>query len=459
MTSANPRRRDRSPPVQRGHPPPPAPHPRRPSRRHRHVVRRVGAERRGDRRARRLRRLDAASDSSRSAASGIWSAHVAGRARRAVVPLRRHRATTASGWRSPIPSAAATNEPPSTASVIADLDHDWGDDEWMAARGAARCAPTRRSRSTRCTSGRGAATPTPGRRFPRYDEIADPLADHVLAHGFTHVELLPIMEHPFYGSWGYQTTGYFAPTARYGTPQDLMAMVDRLHQRGRRRDPRLGAVALPDGRPRPRPLRRHPPLRARRPAPGLPPRLDVGDLQLRPPRGALVPHLERPVLARPLPRRRAARRRRGLDAVPRLLPRRRRVDPQPPRRPGEPRRDRLPAPAQRRHRTRSSPTSPRSPRSRRRGRWSPGRRPTAGSASRTSGTWAGCTTRCSTSGAIRCTGASTTTRSRSAACTPSPSTTCCRCRTTRSSTARARCSARCPATTGSASPTCGCCSG
>ena len=73
---------------------------------------------------------------------------------------------------------------------------------------------------------------TPGNRFVRYDEIADPLADHVLAHGFTHVELLPIMEHPFYGSWGYQTTGFFAPTARYGTPQDLMKMVDRLHQRG-----------------------------------------------------------------------------------------------------------------------------------------------------------------------------------------------------------------------------------
>ena len=71
-----------------------------------------------------------------------------------------------------------------------------------------------------------------GRRFPRYDELADPIADHVLAHGFTHVELLPIMEHPFYGSWGYQTTGFFAPTARYGSPTDLMTMIDRLHQRG-----------------------------------------------------------------------------------------------------------------------------------------------------------------------------------------------------------------------------------
>ena len=65
-----------------------------------------------------------------------------------------------------------------------------------------------------------------------YREIAPRLADHVNKLGFTHVELLPIMEHPFYGSWGYQTTGYFAPTARYGTPQDFMYLVDYLHQHG-----------------------------------------------------------------------------------------------------------------------------------------------------------------------------------------------------------------------------------
>jgi 1,4-alpha-glucan branching enzyme len=65
-----------------------------------------------------------------------------------------------------------------------------------------------------------------------YREVAEPLADHALDLGFTHVELLPVMEHPFYGSWGYQTTGYFAPTARFGTPQDLMFLIDHLHRRG-----------------------------------------------------------------------------------------------------------------------------------------------------------------------------------------------------------------------------------
>jgi 1,4-alpha-glucan branching enzyme len=129
------------------------------------------------------------------------------------------------------PVAAASTMPPSTASVIADLGYEWGDGEWMAGRGkrVAVDAPMSVYEAHlgswgRHVSGRG--------RFPRYDELADPLADHVLAHGFTHVELLPIMEHPFYGSWGYQTTGYFAPTARYGGPVDLMTLVDRLHQRG-----------------------------------------------------------------------------------------------------------------------------------------------------------------------------------------------------------------------------------
>ncbi len=72
--------------------------------------------------------------------------------------------------------------------------------------------------------------PEEGNRYLNYRELAPQLAEYIQQVGFTHVEFLPVMEHPFYGSWGYQTTGYFAPTSRYGTPQDFMYLVDYLHQ-------------------------------------------------------------------------------------------------------------------------------------------------------------------------------------------------------------------------------------
>src|SRR6202040_75432 len=74
--------------------------------------------------------------------------------------------------------------------------------------------------------------PEEGNRSLTYREMAPFLAEYVREMGFTHVEFLPVMEHPFYGSWGYQTPGYFGPTSRYGTPQDFMYLVDYLHQHG-----------------------------------------------------------------------------------------------------------------------------------------------------------------------------------------------------------------------------------
>ena len=129
------------------------------------------------------------------------------------------------------PVGAAHENPSGTASIVAAVDHDWQDAAWLEQR-AARVQPDAPISIYEVHLGSWGRHLTPGRRFPRYDELADPLADHALAHGFTHIELMPITEHPYYGSWGYQTTGYFAPTARYGSPTDLMAMIDRLHERG-----------------------------------------------------------------------------------------------------------------------------------------------------------------------------------------------------------------------------------
>ena len=119
--------------------------------------------------------------------------------------------------------------PPKTGSVIWELDYDWGDGDWMSSRGerSALDAPV-----SIYEVHLGSWMRPPDREFHTYRELAPKLVEHVKETGFTHVELLPVMEHPFFGSWGYQTTGYFAPTSRYGTPQDFMYLIDRLHQAG-----------------------------------------------------------------------------------------------------------------------------------------------------------------------------------------------------------------------------------
>ena len=122
-------------------------------------------------------------------------------------------------------------KPPRTASVVWDLDYQWGDREWMEKR-AARNSLRAPQSIYEVHLGSWMRVPEEHNRPLTYRETAPRLAEYVGRMGFTHVEFLPVMEHPFYGSWGYQTTGYFAPTSRYGTPQDFMYLVDYLHQHG-----------------------------------------------------------------------------------------------------------------------------------------------------------------------------------------------------------------------------------
>lgn len=118
---------------------------------------------------------------------------------------------------------------PQNASIVWDLSYDWSDRDWME---------TRRARNGRSAPiaiyevhlGSWMRSPEHPERFLSYRTLAPMLAEYVKRLGFTHVEFLPIMEHPYYPSWGYQITGYFAPTSRYGLPQDFMYLVDFLHQ-------------------------------------------------------------------------------------------------------------------------------------------------------------------------------------------------------------------------------------
>jgi len=127
------------------------------------------------------------------------------------------------------PFAYYSENPPSTASVVWDLNYQWQDQTWMEDR-------KQKNQLDQPVSvyevhlGSWRRKVDPENDFLDYRELAEELARYCKENGFTHVELLPVMEHPFYGSWGYQTVGYFSPTSRYGTPQDFMYFVDYMHQ-------------------------------------------------------------------------------------------------------------------------------------------------------------------------------------------------------------------------------------
>ncbi len=161
--------------------------------------------------------------------SGVWEGEIAGVKRgdsykyRVVSSNARYEVDKAD------PFALYSEVPPSTASRAWALDHAWQDATWMQDRKSRNALDAPISiYEVHLGSWRRRDTA----ELPTYRDIALPLAEYARDQGFTHVELMPITEHPFYGSWGYQTTGYFAPTSRYGTPEDFMELVDILHQHG-----------------------------------------------------------------------------------------------------------------------------------------------------------------------------------------------------------------------------------
>jgi len=163
--------------------------------------------------------------------SGIWEGFIEGVGHGALYKYHVHSRVTRTGSDKADPFAVYAEQPPRQASVVWDLSYGWGDAEWLSSRQRAngRQAPWS---VYEIHLGSWMRVPEEKNRWLTYRELAPHLADYAHRLGFTHVEFMPVMEHPFYGSWGYQVTGYFAPTSRYGTPQDFMFLVDHLHQHG-----------------------------------------------------------------------------------------------------------------------------------------------------------------------------------------------------------------------------------
>jgi 1,4-alpha-glucan branching enzyme len=155
--------------------------------------------------------------------SGVWTLHVSGArtGQRYRFRVQGHDGV----WREKAdPMARRAERPPATASVVDESRYEWTDAAWLARRAATAGDPAPMSVYEVHLGS--------WRRGRSYAELADELTAYVADMGFTHVEFLPVMEHPYGGSWGYQVTGYYAPTARFGPPDDFRRLVDRLHAAG-----------------------------------------------------------------------------------------------------------------------------------------------------------------------------------------------------------------------------------
>ncbi|MEQ8984971.1 MAG: 1,4-alpha-glucan branching protein GlgB, partial [Deltaproteobacteria bacterium] len=164
------------------------------------------------------------------ASSGVWAGFVAGVGVGATYKYGIESRVDGYRVEKADPFGFAAEIPPKTASVVAEEQHTWNDDAWLKAR-APRPPLSSPMSIYEVHLGSWRRVVEEGNRSLTYREAAPRLAQHVKEMGFTHIELLPVMEHPFYGSWGYQTCGYFAPTSRYGSPDDLRWFIDYLHQR------------------------------------------------------------------------------------------------------------------------------------------------------------------------------------------------------------------------------------
>lgn len=155
--------------------------------------------------------------------SGVWEIFIPGVQ---VGSRYRYHVLGADGtWREKSdPLAFATEVPPLNASVVTESVYEWADDAWLAERAAAGWHERPMSvYEVHAGSWRQGLS---------YRQLADELVDYVVSAGFTHIEFMPLAEHPFGGSWGYQVTSYYAPTARFGSPDDLRYLIDRAHQAG-----------------------------------------------------------------------------------------------------------------------------------------------------------------------------------------------------------------------------------
>ncbi len=163
--------------------------------------------------------------------SGIWEGFIPAVTKGALYKFRIHSRFNGYRVEKADPFSLFNEIPPKKASIVWDLDYVWGDSEWMKTREGRNSLESPIS-IYEMHLGSWMRIPERGNQSLSYRDLAPKLADYLQRMNFTHVEFMPIMDHPFFGSWGYQITGFFAPSGCYGTPQDLMYLIDYLHQRG-----------------------------------------------------------------------------------------------------------------------------------------------------------------------------------------------------------------------------------